>query len=388
MASLGLLSFSAVYNHLLVSPVLVEIAREMGVSVGTAGLLVTAYGLPGIVVGVLAGPLSDRYGRKPFLVGGTVVMSALTLLGAVAPGFAHLLLTRVGAGVGASVLFPNMNATVADEFPYQERGRAMSTIISLNQLAAIVGVPLAGIIASATSWRVSFALIGVIGLVAAAIVLRTARGSAPPGASDVPVRELYAGILADTSVKGAMASSLLGSLFWFTWITYMVAFFVERYGLPTATASLVVLVTGVGIVGGSQVGGRLGDRFGHRVVVGWTIVFAGVALLAQTAVVRELWLAAVLALAIALLSGARFAGSMTLVSELAPAARGTVLSVNSAIVSIGIVVGTSVGGVLVDGYGYEALGAMATIAGFASALIVWRFVTERAAGFAAGESVD
>lgn len=388
MASLGLLSFAAVYNHLLVSPVLVEIAREMGVSVGTAGLLVTAFGLPGIVVGLLAGPLSDRYGRKPFLVGGTVVMSALTVLGAAAPGFAHLLLTRVGAGVGASVLFPNMNATIADEFPYQERGRAMSTIISLNQLATIVGVPLAGLIASATSWRVSFALVGIIGLVAAAVVMRTARGTPPPGATDVPVRELYAGILADTSVKGAMASSLLGSIFWFTWITYVVAFFVERYALPTATASLVVLVTGVGIVGGSQVGGRLGDRFGHRVVVGWTIVAAGAVMLAQTVFVRDLWLAAVLALAIALLSGARFAGNMTLISELAPTARGTVLSVNSAIVSIGIVVGTSLGGVLIDSYGYEALGIMSTVAGLASALIVWRFVTERTAEFAAGESVD
>ena len=388
MASLGFLSFAAVYNNLLVSPVLVEIARDMGVTVGTAGLLVTAFGLPGIVVAVLAGPLSDRYGRKPFLVGGTVLMSVLTVLGAVAPGFAHLLLTRVGAGVGASVLFPNMNATIADEFPYQERGRAMSMVISLNQLATIVGVPLAGLIASATSWRVSFALVGAIGLVAAAVVMRSTRSSPPPARTEIRVRELFGTIFGDTSVKGAIASSLLGAIFFFTWITYVVAFFVERFRLPTATASLIVLVTGIGIVAGSQIGGRVGDRFGHRSVVGWTVVGAGIAMLAVTVFVHDLWLAVALAFVIAAFSGARFAGNMTLISELAPSARGTVLSVNSAIVSIGIVVGTSVGGILVDTYGYEGLGIMTTIAAFASAVIVWRYVTERTAEFAAGEAVD
>ncbi len=128
LGSLGFLSFAAVYNNIVVSPVLVDIARDLGVSVGTAGLLVTAYGIPGIVVGVLAGPLSDRYGRKAFIVWGTALMSTLTVLGGAVPGFAYLLLTRVGAGVGASVLYPNINATVADEFPYQARGRAMSTV--------------------------------------------------------------------------------------------------------------------------------------------------------------------------------------------------------------------------------------------------------------------
>lgn len=388
LASLGFLSFAAVYNHLIVSPVLVDIARDLGVTVGTAGLLVTAYGLPGIVVGILAGPLSDRYGRKPFLVGGTAVMSGLTVLGAIAPGFAHLLLTRVGAGMGASVTYPNVNALIADTFPYSERGRAMSTVIAMNSVATIVGVPLAGLIASLTSWRVSFALVGVLGLAAALVMARSTRMEASHAPSVVGTRELLSGVLGDRSVRGAIASSLLGSLFWFSWITYVVAFFVERYGLPTATASLIILVTGVGIVAGSQIGGRMGDRLGHKSVVGWTIAVGGVLMLLETVVVHDLVLAVVLALAIAVLGGARFATNTTLISELAPNARGTVFAINSTIVSIGIVVGTSVGGILVDTYGYEGLGVMAATAGFVSALVVWKYVTERTAEIAAGEALD
>jgi predicted MFS family arabinose efflux permease len=388
LGSLGFLSFAAVYNNIVVSPVLVDIARDLGVSVGTAGLLVTAYGIPGVVVGILAGPLSDRYGRKAFLVSGTAIMSALTMLGGIVPGFSYLLLTRVGAGVGASVLFPNINAAIADEFPYQQRGRAMSTVITMNQLATIVGVPLAGLVAGLSSWRVSFVMVGALGLVSALVVTRSMQPAAPSRGSNVGTRELLSSVLGDASIRAAIASSLLGSIFWFTWITYVVAFFVERFGLPTATASLIVLVTGLGIVGGSQVGGRLGDRVGHRVVVGWTIAAAGVLMLIETTLVHDLVLAVAIALAIALFAGARFATNTTLLSELAPAARGTLLAVNSATVSVGIVTGTAIGGLLLDSFGYEALGVMSTVAGLTSAFVVWRFVTERTAEIAAGEAID
>jgi predicted MFS family arabinose efflux permease len=388
LGSLGFLSFAAVYNNIVVSPVLVDIARDLGVSVGTAGLLVTAYGIPGIVVSILAGPLSDRYGRKAFLISGSAFMSALTVIGGVVPGFAYLLLTRVGAGIGASVLYPNINATIADEFPYQQRGRAMSTVITMNQLATIVGVPLAGLVAGLSSWRVSFVMVGALGLVSALVVSRWVGSRAPSRGTDVGTRELLSSVLRDASVRAAIASSLLGSIFWFTWITYVVAFFVERFGLPTATASLIVLVTGLGIVGGSQVGGRIGDRFGHRIVVGWTIAAAGILMLVETAFVHDLVVAVAIALGIALFSGARFATNTTLLSELAPAARGTLLAVNSATVSVGIVTGTAIGGILVDSFGYEALGLMSTAAGLASAFVVWRYVTERTAEIAAGEAID
>lgn len=387
LVAVGFLSFAAVYNNLVVAPVLVEIGREFGITTGVAGLLVAAYGIPGVVIAVLAGPLSDRYGRKPFLVWGTALMSLLTLLGAFAPGFAHLLLTRVVAGIGASVIFPNVTASVADSFAYRERGSALSTVIAMNQLATIVGVPLAGLIADATSWRLSFAFVGALGLVAALAVLVLLVDSGPRG-GDIGTVELYSGLFRDVSVRGAIASSLLGSIFWFTWITYMVAFFQTRFALSTSIASAVVLTTGLGILAGSQLGGRLGDRIGHKVIVGWAVVVAGLLLLVETGLVADLAIATVLNFLLAMASGARFATNTALLSEQAPHARGTMLAVNSSIVSIGIVAGTAVGGVLIDGYGFWALGLMSTAAAFGSALVVWRFVNERTAELAAGEAIE
>jgi len=146
---LGYLTFSAVYVGVVIAPVLTPIASEFDISTGTAGLVVAAYGAPGILVALLAGPYSDRFGRKRFLVAGSVVMGVFTVLAAFATSFGLLVALRMVAGVGSSVIYPNSNAMLGDNFPYRERGRAISTVIGMNTMASIVGVPLAGIVAEA-----------------------------------------------------------------------------------------------------------------------------------------------------------------------------------------------------------------------------------------------
>lgn len=387
LVALGFLSFAGVYTNVVIAPVLVEVADEFGVSTGTAGLLVAVYGLPGIVVGLFAGPLSDRRGRKPFLLWGAVLMAALTIAGAFATTFLVLLASRVIAGVGASVIFPNVNAAVGDEFPYRERGRAMSTIIATNTMAPIVGVPLAGLIADAITWRASLALVGALGI-AAALVLWRMLGSGHRGAGNLSSGELYARIFRDASARAAVVSSLFGAVFWFTWVTYVVAFFQQTFGLSTSIASFVVLTGGVGVLVGSLLGGRLGDRIGHRPIVGWSIAIAGVLLFVETNVPLGLAGAALLNFLVSCAAGARFATNTVLLSELAPNARGTLMAVNSSIVSLGIVLGTALGGVLVDGAGFGALGTLSLVAALGSAIVVWLFITERTAEMAAGEAIE
>jgi len=166
VALLGFLTFNAVYSGIVTAPVLTQIADEFEITTGTAGLVVAAYGAPGILVALLTGPYSDRFGRKRFLVAGSLIMGTFTLLSAFARSFAVLVATRVVAGIGASVIFPNVTATVGDNFSYRERGNVMGTVIGLNTLAGVVGIPLAGIIAEATSWRVAIGMVGIMSILA------------------------------------------------------------------------------------------------------------------------------------------------------------------------------------------------------------------------------
>ena len=373
--TLGFLSFAAVYNGLVMNPVLEQIAREFGTSTGTAGLVVAAYGAPGIAVAVLAGPYSDRIGRKPFLVFGPLIMGAATLAAAIAPSFALIVAARIASGVGAAVIFPNVNATIGDTFPYRERGSVLSTTISMNTLASIVGVPIAGIVAELVSWRLSLAIVGAFAIVAA-IVLYFKLERAPGQNNEARIRALYGRILRDRSAMAAIVSSFLGALFWFTWVTYLVVFFQHTFGLSEGLASTVALTMGLGVLIGSQIGGRLGDRIGHRRIVAGSVVASGVLLLIQTNLALPLVATAVLNLALSAVIGARFATNQALMSEQVPEARGTMLALSSAVASMAVVVGATVGGLLVDGPGFGPLGVFCFGSAVLSAIIVLRFVVE------------
>lgn len=372
---LGFLTFASVYANVVIVPVLVQIAGEFHTTTGQAGLVAAAYGVPGIVIAVVAGPYSDRLGRKVFLVFGSLIMGIGTLLSAVAPTFELLVLTRALAGVGASVIFPNVNATIGDLFAYRERGRAISTVIAMNTMASIVGLPIAGIVAEATSWRVSVAIVGLLAVTAAALLLHLLpdrRPEADPGRA----RALYWQILSNRSAVAAIVSSLMGALFWFTWVTFFIVFFQQTYGLSLGTASTVGLTMGVGVLIGSQVGGRLGDRIGHKWIVAGSIFISAALLVLQTNLPMPLAAAAALNLILSAVIGARFATNNALLSEQVPDARGTMFAVSASVVSVGMVAGAAIGGILVDGFGFGAVGLFCgAVAVIASAIVV-AFVTE------------
>jgi predicted MFS family arabinose efflux permease len=373
---LGFLSFAAVYNGLVMSPVLEPLAREFGISTGTAGLVVAAYGAPGIAVAVLAGPYSDRIGRKPFLVIGPAIMGLSTLAAAFVPSFALIVAARICSGIGAAVIFPNINATVADTFPFRERGRAIAAVIGMNTMASVAGVPIAGIVSDVTSWRVSVGIVGVLSIAAAAILLFRLP-NAPGTNREARIRALYALILRDRSAIAIILSSFLGALYWFTWATYIVVFFQRTYALSEGAASTVALTLGLGVLIGSQIGGRLGDRLGHRRIVAGAIAISAVLLFIQTNLQLPLFVIALVNLLLSCVIGARFATNSTLMTEQVPEARGTMLAVSGSLASMAIVVGATVGGLFVDGPGFGLLGIFCLVVALVSAAIVLGFVREQ-----------
>ncbi len=372
---LGFLTFAAVYVGVVFAPVLTQIGGEFGITTGTAGLVVAAYGAPGILVAVLTGPYSDRFGRKRFLVAGSLIMGVFTVLSAFATSFPVLVATRMIAGIGSSVIWPNVTATVGDNVPYRERGTAMSTVIGLNTMASVIGIPLAGIVAEGTSWRVSVAIVGVLSIAAAGLIFWKLRPAQTP-LNSARVRELYHSIVTNRSALGAIASSLLGALYWFTWATYIVVFFEESFGLSQGLASTFALTQGLGVLVGSQLGGRLGARIGHKPVVAGSVLVSGALLLFQTNLTPPLVPTALLNLALSAVIGARFASNTTLLTEQVPEARGTLLALSASVTSASIVAGAAVGGILIDGLGFWSLGAFCFAAAVLAATVVTLFVRE------------
>ena len=97
----------------MIGPLLVDISRDLGISLGQAGLLAAAAGVPQALFSPFSGLLSDRLGRKPMIVTAFVGVAALSIGAALAPSFAALAVARFLAGLLGSLAPTSLMASVA-----------------------------------------------------------------------------------------------------------------------------------------------------------------------------------------------------------------------------------------------------------------------------------
>jgi predicted MFS family arabinose efflux permease len=376
LGSLGLLSLSAAFTNVGFPPLLLQVAREFDISVGTAGVAVAAYGLPGIVVVLIAGPLSDRYGRWRFLLAGAATIGLGALGTAFAPTFPSVVACRAIAGIGAALCFANVLAVVGDSVPYAQRGRAVAVVIGIQTFAAVVGIPVSGIIADLWGWRPVLlfmaGIAGAAGLLARVTVPRTRAVST----AGLPYRR-YARVVADAPALAILAIGFLCGMAWSTWASYFIPFLQTVYGTSLSFASTLSLSTGIGMFLGTQLGGRIGDRVGHPRMMGVGVVAAALALFALAWSGNALAVTAALHAMVAVSSGVRLSTHSALISDLMPESRSTLLAVYAAATSASLTFGAYVGGQIVDAYGFSALAIFCGAAMLLSAPILAAFARAR-----------
>ena len=377
LAPLFVATFAVIYSGTVIGALVTPIAMEFGVTPGSVGLAAAAYATPGILIGLVAGPLSDRFGRGWFLAGGTLGLGSLTLVAAMAPTFEWLAITRALAGLGAAVILPNMMATVADRFPYRERARIVGFVFTSNTVGGIAGLTLAGIVAERYGWRVSLASAGVMALVAFALLV-VLHGRAHTAAGVVSVRSLYTSVLTDRSALCLLGSNMLGVVAVMSWTFYIVPFFQQTYGIAQGLASTYALVQSGGMLVGSQIGGRLGG-IGQKQLLCAALVAYGLMLFAVLFTAPALPLAMLVLLAAGTSFGLRATANASIMSEQAVSARTTVFAFSAATVSAGTVIAGAAGGAALDAGGFGALGLFCLVSAVLSALLVAAFVRERAA---------
>ncbi len=142
----------------IVGPALPTIRDAFGVDDRAVTWLFTIYVLANLISTPLMAKLSDRLGRRSVYLADIAIFAAGSLVVALAPSFAVVLIGRAIQGFGAGGIFPVASAVIGDTFPPEKRGSALGLIGAVFGLAFIIGPLVGGIILWLTSWRWLFAI--------------------------------------------------------------------------------------------------------------------------------------------------------------------------------------------------------------------------------------
>jgi DHA1 family bicyclomycin/chloramphenicol resistance-like MFS transporter len=391
-------TFLSLLHYLAFSPLLPAIAADLHLEIGQLGQIPAAIGLGASLIGLIAGPLADRYGKRRMLLSGVLALVAGSAGLALLPGLAALALVAILAALGRATVYPLALAIASGEYEGDEQRRAVSRITLGLGAAPIFGVPLVTTVAAALDWRAAWltlALATGIAYLWLWKVLRTQSSSvrydestdAALGAGQLEDRDRR--ILADHTSGGALVSAygavighrpsltLLGSTFmmgaggWIIW-TYLGAFVIERHGFTTQSAGWAWIIVGLGLLAGTFLaGGRLGSLPMDGLFAG-AAIGAGVCLGLSFVLPLSGWLAVGLVGLGTLLHGITQVLTAVLLPNGAPTGRAAMMTFRGAAASLGAAAGAAAGGLLLETVGFAALGASAiACCGVAAALAWW-----------------
>ncbi|MEJ8647975.1 multidrug effflux MFS transporter [Streptomyces sp. MS1.AVA.3] len=245
-------------------PALPDLACSLATDASGAQMSLTGF-LVGIIVGQLAlGPLSDAVGRRPVLIGGSVLFAAFSTLCALAPTVDVLIAARVGQGIAGAAGIVVSRAVVADLFDDRELPSVFARLGAITATAPVLAPLAGGALLLTVSWRYVFAVLALMGVLLALGVWQWIPESHPPHA------RLTGGLAASLRTIGQVAtqrailipvSSLAcGGAAVFAYIAGTTFVFQGIYRLSPALSSLVYGVNAVGNMAGSLAYGHLAKR--------------------------------------------------------------------------------------------------------------------------------
>ncbi len=375
IVNLFLLLFLGVADNQMIAPLLPLIQKSFGVSVTVVGTLVVAYSVAAAISALLSGALSDRYGRKIFLVAAAMLFALISLLTHWAGSFAMLLLLRFLIGLCAGSISTCSIALASDVFPYEVRGRAIGTISSAYFAALILGVPIGSLAADRFEWRTIFPGMAVIAVLIGAsnwILLPHRRIERAPLDSAEHIFKsrlqsfkkflLKPDLLASVVMAFFVSGGVVGL------ITYIGVWLNSAFKIPVRLIGIIFLLSGAVSFIGAPLGGLMADRWGKRRVSIVSNVLLAVSILMIPFLKWGVWLFVVFGV---LSLGAAFRqGPITaLVTELVEEReRGSFIALRNIFSQLGIALAALLGGVIYQGWGYTGV---ALLCSAFTVIVIW-----------------
>ena len=361
LIALALGGFGIGIGEFAIMGLLPEVATSFAITPPEAGHAISAYAL-GVVIGapVLTIFLA-RVPQKAMLIGLMIAFTLGNFASAFAPNPTMLVLFRFLSGLPHGAYFGIASLVAAAVVPVDRQAQSIGKMMLGISLSNVFGVPLITWLGQGLSWRTAFSMVGVIGM-ATVIMLLTLVPHVPVKEGASPKQELAA-----LAIKQVWLTLLVGAIGFggmFAVYSYIAPTLTQAAGAPAWSVPVVMSIFGIGMIGGSMIGGWLADRALHATLWGlqvFNVLVIGAFYWAGTSFAS----AAINVLFIGF--GVAIVPAMQMrLMEVAKKAQSLAASLNHAALNVGNAMGAWLGGLAIaGGFGWTSTGWVGALLGIA-----------------------
>lgn len=368
LALLVLLGFSLGCSEFVVIGIESDLATELGISLATAGQLISVFALVYAIATPVLALSTGRFRRYQLLVCYSVVFVLGNLVMALAPNFQVLFISRIVLGSVSGALLAVGVTYIPELLSPQQTSLAISVVYGAFSVAMVFVTSIGKFVADTLDWHVAmYGTLTFAVLICSALVAFMPRA----GQTDEPAtfRE-QAGLLREPSIITGMLIFLFGVGSVYVFYGYVTPYLEQVLGMDTVQASTTLMAYGVFCLISNILGGWIDARFGMKALL-VTFVLQAAALLGLFAVGAAMPLALVFVFSLAMLMYLFSVSCITHFMDVArsrhPKSMVLASSVEPMAFNVGISFGTAVGGAVASSIGIAYVGAV----GAAFSLVAW-----------------
>jgi predicted MFS family arabinose efflux permease len=340
------------------APFLIDMARDLFVSVPLIANLVAITSVAWGITSIIAGAGSDRWGTRPFLLGGPLGLAAATMGVAFGGSFLAVAAWATLAGGFCGLFSGTIFTEVSSRVLPTQQGRALGWVMSGQSLTLLVGVPLAAWVGASIGWRGVNVCISGLALVTAGSLLATTRRF--PGTDAIGARMPSMRAALSRPVLRLLAMGIAERICYGLVAVYYATFLQSTYGLALDEVALPLGNFALGNILGTLLGGQLADRLVNRLAIFAAAMLAsGVAALVLFGWQQDVQTSVALGFGYVFCNAIARPSLMASLSDVPEHVRGTVMGLNVTSNSIGWLGAAGLGGWMIGSFGFASFGPLA-----------------------------
>jgi DHA1 family inner membrane transport protein len=371
------LAYYANWSPMVISSLLlIEIAESFNAPIGITGQMNTFSSALAIFAAIFAGLLSAKYGPRKLLLTGLILHIISGIGTGVSPSLITLFLAYSMSGIALAIVGPMVSTLVGEHIPLEKRPNAMSWLIVAGTLPFVIGSPIVGYIETLGGWRLSFYAYHIpLVLLTLLLAFRSIPESEVKPRSEVGLFSGIQGVLTNSSARSCLASMTLTAATYYSIFVYSVSFFRVQFNIPLSWATIIVSASNILSIVGTLSGGRIVNLFGRKPIAVYGCAMAGLTSISYV-LVPSMWVSLGIVLVGTVIFGLLSTAFFSLSLEQVPEFRGSMMSLFSAFMNLGMVLGASIGGFALIGGKWVLMGVFIGILSLLGATVLKKWAVD------------